>query len=892
MVSMYKQKVFLLLLMLITLCFDRSNAQTYIINTVAGDGTLGSSGDGGTATLANLEVQYGVATGPAGRYYIATGPQNTVRVVNSSAVISTYAGTGTSGFSGDGGQATAATFNNCVGVCTDAFGNLYIADAGNNRVRMVNTSGVINTVAGDGTGGYSGDGGNATAAELNNPIAVAIDASSGNLYIADQNNNRIRVVSPLGVINTYAGNGTAGFAGDGGPAAAATAEVSNPSGVAVDAAGNLYIADLGNNRIRIVNLPGTINTFAGTGTAGFSGDGGFATSAELNQPFGVATSGSNVLVADMFNQRIRIIYASGDINSIAGNGTSGFFGDLGPALSAEFYNPVALSADAAGDIYISDMANNRIRELTPARIPSIVPSSGAAGVMAYTGEPFNTAEIAYGGTSVAAPTVSQVLFGAAWAVGDIYIHDVGTNTSATAPQHTFYGSTPDVIIGNNTSSPGDLIMAVAYCINSAVDVDFFDITNVGTTSLAITYNRSVTIGIAGMYNTNVVHMDLIAEHATLPALPTCNKFAITWDDPTNGIDVAEGDLSTYSIAAYSHPLSGGNTQPDVAGIQRNVGRSTDDIALLTFVDGSGNLNYAEYDLTTTPASVTPTVLDASTTFNAPRIDANDDYTTNALPSSTAQYEVVAQGGSGELRTYNNLSGSFYPCAALLDLTGYGYAPPYAFRSPVVAMMNPDQFAVFEWTRLYSGATWPDTNMAIMQPISRHTAGALSPNSYYCVDSNGVIPVQTFLAWLPATYPISVSSPVNYNFSDTTLNLFAWMNVVGSTYGPQAVEYKLTASGPGLSFRPGHSPSAVAAVTAQKAGIFPNPAQNQLTIINGTGGNAATNYLITDVAGRVLQKGAVPTGNTNINITQLVPGVYIITLQAWNENKVNFTFIKN
>jgi trimeric autotransporter adhesin len=240
-------------------------------------------------------------------------------------IISTVAGTGSYGSSGDGGIATSAEFSSPDDIAIDASGNIYIADAGNNRIRMVTKStGIISTVAGTGSYGYSGDGGIATSAALNYPRGVAIDAS-GNIYIADTYNNRIRMVTKsTGIISIVAGAGSSGYSGDGGLATSAL--LYNPRGVAIDASGNIYIADAGNNRIRMVTLStGIISTVAGTGSSGYSGDGGLATSAKSYYPYGVAIDASgNIYIADTYNNRIRMVTKStGIISTVAGTGSYG-----------------------------------------------------------------------------------------------------------------------------------------------------------------------------------------------------------------------------------------------------------------------------------------------------------------------------------------------------------------------------------------------------------------------------------------------------------------------------------------------------------------------------------------------------------------------------------------
>jgi streptogramin lyase len=330
------------------------------ITTVAGNGTASFGGDGGPATAAQLWHPSGVAVDAAGDLFIADYENNRVREVSPSGTITTVAGGGTSGL-GDGGPATAAELVFPSGVAVDAAGDLFIADQDNNRIRKVSPSGIITTVAGNGTYGFGGDGGPATAAELRAPGGLAVNAA-GDLFIADAGNSRVRKVSPSGVITTVAGNGTDGFGGDGGPATAA--ELTAPGGLALDAGGDLYIADVYNNRIRKVSPSGIITTVAGSG-GDSEGDGGPATAAALIRPGGVAVGAAgNLYIADSGNVRVREVSPSGIITTAAGGaGLGGFSGDGGPATAAGL-DPGAVALDAAGDLYIADVGNNRIRKVT------------------------------------------------------------------------------------------------------------------------------------------------------------------------------------------------------------------------------------------------------------------------------------------------------------------------------------------------------------------------------------------------------------------------------------------------------------------------------------------------------------------------------------------------
>jgi hypothetical protein len=366
---MYKK---LFTLLAIVFCL---NAKAQIITTFAGNGigagtyTCCYSGDGGQATAAELNSPFGVDFDVAGNLYIVDQSNNRIRKVNTNGIISTVVGNGMAGYHGDGSDATVAELNYPTATAFDVAGNLYIVDNGNNLVRKVNTLGIITTVVGDTTGantgtnnGYSGDGGQATSAKLNSPIGIALD-NIGNLYIADQNNNRIRKINTLGIISTIVGNGIQGFSGDGG--IATSAQIDNPQGLVFDAVGNMFIADYGNDRVRKVSTVGIISTFAGNGTCCSLGDGGQATAAELFYPTGITCdTEDNVYIADRNNKRIRKVNTLGIISTIAGNGILGYSGDGGQATVAEIADPTGVAFDDTGNMYIADYYNSRIRKVT------------------------------------------------------------------------------------------------------------------------------------------------------------------------------------------------------------------------------------------------------------------------------------------------------------------------------------------------------------------------------------------------------------------------------------------------------------------------------------------------------------------------------------------------
>jgi trimeric autotransporter adhesin len=342
-----------------------------IITTVAGNGKGGFSGDGGAATKAKLTLPTGVVEDAAGDLYFADTLNYRIRKVTPAGIITTVAGTGTPGFTGDGGLATKARLREPSNPALDSGGNLYFADSENDRVRRISTAGIISTVAGNGSCGKSGNGGPATAAQLCDPSAVAID-SGGNLYIADSGNNEIRKVTPAGVISIFAGTGTFGSTGDGGLATAA--RLGMPDGVAVDSLHDVFIADEANNKIREVKT-GIISTFAGTGAPGFGGDGGVATAAKLAHPEGIGVDPlGNVYIADSFNFRIRVVTTAGIIFTYAGTGVPGYSGDGGVATKARLSVPEGDLAVDANNVYFTDTLNQRVRRITGGP-PPVIPET-------------------------------------------------------------------------------------------------------------------------------------------------------------------------------------------------------------------------------------------------------------------------------------------------------------------------------------------------------------------------------------------------------------------------------------------------------------------------------------------------------------------------------------
>ena len=437
-------------------------ADTGIISTVAGGGDYGFLGDGGPATSAGIDSPFDIAPDREGNVYIADSFIHRIRRVDrATGIITTVAGNGTAGFSGDGGLATDAMLNNPHGVAVDVTGNLLIADSDNNRIRLVDlTTGIITTIAGTGEDDFAGDNGLALAAGLSFPSDVAADGS-GNVFIADAGNGRIRkVAADTNVITTVAGDGTFQLSGDGG--AATEAGLNDARNLAVDSGGNLFIADFANKRIRRVDArTGIITTIAGTGNDSFLGDGGLATAAVLNQPRAVAfDSAGNMFIADEGNARIRRIdAATGIITTFAGGGEyEDGFGDGGPATGAALSNPSEMAFDSSDNLFISDTWHHLIRRVDGTT--GVITTIAGTGTQSYSGDD---------GAAIDAD-LDQPLDIALSPEGDLYVADSGNFRIRRIDLET--GTITTAVGTGQDGFSGDGGLAVDAAISSVEDISF------------------------------------------------------------------------------------------------------------------------------------------------------------------------------------------------------------------------------------------------------------------------------------------------------------------------------------------------------------------------------------------------------------------------------------
>ncbi len=373
-------------LILLSLLCTTTHAQ--IITTVVGGGAGGGTdgyGSGLPATNATLGNFAGIAIDSYGNLYIADKDRQIIRKVDAlTSVITTVVGTGVGGFSGDGGPATNAQINSPGWVAFDSHGNLVFTDRANHRLRRVNSLGIIETIAGIGTVGFSGDGFAATSAQLSAPQSLCID-SGDNIYITDNGNSRIRRVNVAGIIETIAGVGAAGFSGDGGPATAAGLE--GILGIHLDGSSSLYVCEWLGHRVRKINLTsGIISTFAGNSASPYTADGVPATTSGVD-PFDVSVDDvGNVYIADLVNNRVRKVDTFGVIHTIVGDGVAGYSGDGGAATAASLNRPAGVTLDKCGNLYIADNQNYRVRKVTfnPYTTPTITVTSTSTAAVGAT----------------------------------------------------------------------------------------------------------------------------------------------------------------------------------------------------------------------------------------------------------------------------------------------------------------------------------------------------------------------------------------------------------------------------------------------------------------------------------------------------------------------------
>ena len=521
-----------------------------IISTVAGTGVSGYSGDGGPAIAATFMGITDIAVDTFGNLFIADFLSDRVRKVDSAGIVTTVAGNGGVGYSVDGTLAASALLNRPFSVAADNLGNFYLGEYNNNVIRKVNSAGVLLTVAGNGTWGYSGDGGPATAAEMTAPVAIKVDAM-GDLYFSDNHNYCVRKVDTGGMITTIAGNGIPGFRGDGGPGD--SAEMSTPSGLDIDKLGDVFISCIWDNRVREVTPTGTITTFAGQ--SGFFDDGAAGTAVEIGIVNNMASdSAGRIYFADTYNNRIRMYDpSSGLVTTVAGSGVAGygdgFSGDGAQADSAHIYYPNAVTVDKSGNMFIADTYNERIRKVSPGGIITTIAGKGIAG-FSGDGGIADSAEL-YLPNNVAAD-----------GNGNIYIGDGGN-----------YRIRKVDTFGNITTIAGTGVLGYGGDGGAAISAILGTINDLFVDKVGNIY-------IADAYNNRIRQIDTLGIIRTIAG---------------NGVNAFTGDGGPATVASLSQPTG---VRMDAAGsvyiadFGNSRVRKVDAAGVITTVAGNGSIGFA------------------------------------------------------------------------------------------------------------------------------------------------------------------------------------------------------------------------------------------------------------------------------------------------------------
>ncbi len=547
-------------------------SKAQIITTVAGGGSI-NIGDGNTSDSCYLKNPIDVIKDKLGNIYISDQGNHRIRKIDQFGIISTIAGTGIAGFNGDGGPANAAQLNAPAGIVFDTSGNLLIADELNHRVRKIDLSGIINTIAGTGVGGYNADGIPATTADLNKPFFLFVDKLN-DLYIADQSNNRIRKINSAGIISTFAGMGLGGFSGDGGQAV--SARLNKPSDIIKDTAGNFFIADYNNNRIRKVDPSGIITTLAGS-SLGYAGDGGAASLARFHSPMALCfDSVFNLYIADFNNNRIRRIDNAGIINTVVGKGTSGFSGDGGPADSAQINRPAGISIDVSGNLLIADNFNGVIRNVNSSIINTI-----AGGY----------ADIGNGGLATLAYFESPdgVTFDKN---GTMFIPDFYANVIRTVNPSGIVGAYAGTGTTGYSGNGGQAALAQleapqSVCLDTSGNIFFADSYNHCVRKIDVSTGIITTVAGTGIAGYNGDGISATTARLNLPAKIYIDKF--------NTLYIADGfnyRIRKVDVAGIISTIAG----TGVAGFTGDSGLAT--AAKITFSEGitkdaAGNLYFCD-----------------------------------------------------------------------------------------------------------------------------------------------------------------------------------------------------------------------------------------------------------------------------------------------------------
>jgi len=819
----------LVLILPVALASQWSTAQSLspaagIYNTVAGTGINNYFGNGGLAISADLDYPEGAAVDASGNLYIADTYNFVVRKVSaSSGIITTVAGNHTEGYSGDGGLATNAMLSYPDSIAVDSSGNLYIADSVNNRIRKVTaSSGIITTVAGNGTAGYSGDGGQATSAEIDEPQGVAVD-SSGNLYILDTLNYRIRKVqASTSAITTVAGDGIQGYSGDG--EQATNAEI-NPGGIAVDASANLYIADSGNDRVRKVTaFTGIISTVAGDGTAGYSGDGELATSAEINDPSSVAVDAvGNLYIADNSNHRIRKVMSStGDITTVAGIGATGLHGKCaasglgGLATNAEICYFTGIAVDSAGDFYLAGGygasevygigAVRTSPTITWARAAAITDgtalsgtqldaTANTAGTFVYTPSSGTVLGVGSQTLSVLFTPTDTLDYTTATASATLQVNKVTPNVSVfCSPNPITYGGANSICtISVSNGSTGTVTLAIngsawteVNLSSSSANAQFPSTYGIGAFTVGATYNGDGNNNSANGSGSVTVSQVSQSISFTAPASPVSYGVAPITLSATGG---TSGNPVVFSIVFGPGSISGSTLTITGAG------------TVMVAANQAGNTDYSAaatvfHSIVINAAVLTVTAKNASRAYGA----ANPTFTVSISGFVNGDTSSVLSGAPSLTTTATSTSapGSYAITAAVGTLVASNYT--FSFVNGTLTVTAATQTISF--TAPASPVTYGVSPISLSATTSSGLAVTFSVSSGPCSVSGSALTVTG-----AGTCVVAANQPGNADYTAAaavmqslvinkeSVNVSSTSSLSPSIYGDNVVlTFTLTGSG--------------------------------------------------------------------------------------------------
>ncbi|MGZ6347246.1 MAG: NHL domain-containing protein, partial [Anaerolineales bacterium] len=701
---------------------------TNIITTIVGNGSGSFSGDGGPSTQATVSNPSGIAVDTMDNLYIADTGNRRIRKVVANGNITTVVG---GGYGGDGGLATEADLGSPSGVAVDGAGNIFIADSWNHRVRKVDRNGIITTIAGSGlggfgNGGYGGDNGPATEAMLDTPEDVATD-QAGNLYIADTNNRRTRKVDPNGIITTVAGSGMPGsYIADGTPATQAMLQY--PEGVAVDALGNLYIAAAGNHRILKVDSNGIITIVAGNGLTGYGGDEGFATEAMLSWPGGVVVDASgNVYIADSGNNLIRKVDPSGIITTVAGTGDSGYSGDGGPAPLAMLNYPERIALDASGNLYVVDCLNNRIRKIWGLSIPT-------TGLVA--------GKVTDSSTGIPLPDVS-----------------VTTKDFLNATYVTKTGSDGTYTVSG--LAPGDFtatFLKSGYIQQAANGTSIVGKTQ--TLDIQLIPGPSLTIAITSPQDDATVHSSPLIVMGNVS-----NSASVT----VNGVQASVTD----NIFSASIPLSEGSNAIQATATDEYSQTASQTIhVVLALVTGGSIAGTITDSLTDLPlVSATVSVTDAQSLTQTALTDSNGGFTISGIGSGAFTGSITKGGYTTRTFSGTMVSGQTLPLNATLTpilpiITNIAVTGMTMNSATITWTTDQLTESVVEYGTTSSYGSWASDstlttshtiNLGSLNPATIYHFRVTSKNGYGLSSSSGD---GSFATLTPSPITLTITSPSN------------------------------------------------------------------------------------------------------------------------------------